>query len=66
MNPSAKPFFLSCSQYCSDPVSLAMAEAVLTVIEEEGLQAHAKKIGDYLMRKMREMMEKHPCIGDVR
>ena len=53
-------------QYSSDPVSLAIAESVLTVIEEEGLQAHAKQLGGYIMDRLRELMKKHQCIGDVR
>ncbi len=53
-------------QYTSDPVSLAIAEAVLTAIEDEGLQARAKQLGDYVMDGLRGLMEKHPCIGDVR
>ena len=47
-------------------MSLAVAEAVLTVLEEEDRQAHAKKLGDYVMDGVRQLMEKHPCIGDVR
>ena len=53
-------------QFCSDPVSLAIAEAVLTTIEEEGLQENAKKLGTYIMDGLKRLMEKHPCIGDVR
>ncbi len=53
-------------QYCSDPVSLAIAEAVLTAIEEEELQSRAKRLGDYVMAGLRGLMEKHSCIGDVR
>ena len=52
-------------QYCSDPVSLAVADAVLTVIEEE-LQANAKEVGDYLMERLRALVDKYDCLGDVR
>ena len=52
-------------QYCSDPVSLAVADAVLTVIEEE-LQANAKEVGDYIMERLRVLVDKHDCLGDVR
>ena len=52
-------------QYNSDPVSLAVADAVLTVIEEE-LQANAKEVGDYLMERLRVLVDKHNCLGDVR
>lgn len=53
-------------QYTSDPVSLAIAEAVLTTIEEEGLQGRARQVGNHVMKGLRELMEKHSCIGDVR
>ena len=53
-------------QYYSDPVSLAVAEAVLTAIETEGLQNNAKEVGDHLLQGFQEMMDKYQCIGDVR
>ena len=53
------------TQYCSDPVSLAVADAVLTVIEEE-LQANAKEVGDYLMERLRLLVDKYDQLGDVR
>ena len=46
-------------------MSLAVAEAVLTVIEEE-LQANAKEVGGYLMEKLRTLVDKYDCLGDVR
>lgn len=53
------------TQYCSDPVSLAVADAVLTVIEEE-LQANAKEVGDYLIERLRLLVDKYDRLGDVR
>lgn len=53
-------------QYYSDPVSLAVAEAVLTTIEKEGLQNNAKEVGACLLQGFKEMMDKYQCIGDVR
>ena len=52
-------------QYNSDPVSLAVADAVLSVIEEE-LQSNAKTVGDYLMGRLRALVDKYECLGDVR
>jgi 4-aminobutyrate aminotransferase-like enzyme len=49
-----------------NPVSMAVAGAVLDVIEEEGLQAHAARVGDQLLEALRALMERHPVIGDVR
>ncbi len=53
-------------QYRGNPVSLAVAEAVLTTIEVEEMQANAKKLGGYVKRKISDMMDRHSCIGDVR
>ena len=46
-------------------MSLAVAEAVLTVIEDE-LQENAKEVGGYLMERLRLLVEKYDCLGDVR
>ncbi len=45
---------------------MAIADAVLTVIEEEGLQARATVVGDHLRKGLEGLMERHSCIGDVR
>jgi 4-aminobutyrate aminotransferase-like enzyme len=49
-----------------NPVSCAIGLAVLDVIESEGLQANALKAGTKLMTGLRELMDSHPLIGDVR
>ncbi len=49
-----------------NPVSCAIGLAVLDVIEEEGLQAHAAAMGARLMNGMRSLAERHEAIGDVR
>lgn len=49
-----------------NPVSMATGLAVLQVIEEEGLQRHAKEVGDHLLKGLRNLMDKYPVIGDVR
>lgn len=47
-----------------NPVSCAAAMAVLDVIEEEGLLAHAERVSAYALDKMRAL--RHPLIADVR
>jgi 4-aminobutyrate aminotransferase-like enzyme/Ser/Thr protein kinase RdoA (MazF antagonist) len=49
-----------------NPVSCAIGMAVLDVIEQEGLQAHALSVGNRLMDGLRSLMDRHPLIGDVR
>ncbi|KAH7987108.1 hypothetical protein HPB52_024457 [Rhipicephalus sanguineus] len=52
--------------YGGNPVSVAVASAVLDVIENEKLQQHAKEVGNYLLASLRELQQRHPLIGDVR
>ena len=49
-----------------NPVSCAIGLAVLDVIRDEGLQENAQDAGEYLMAGLRELMERHPLISDVR
>ena len=49
-----------------NPVSCEIGLAVLDVIEEEGLQANALKIGNRIMQGAGALMDRHPLIGDVR
>jgi 4-aminobutyrate aminotransferase-like enzyme len=52
--------------YGGNPVSMATGLAVLEVIEREGLQENALQVGNYLLEGMRELMNTHAIIGDVR
>ena len=49
-----------------NPVSCAIGLAVLEVIEEEQLQANARRLGERLQQGLRELQSKYPVIGDVR
>jgi alanine-glyoxylate transaminase/(R)-3-amino-2-methylpropionate-pyruvate transaminase len=49
-----------------NPVSMAAGLAVLEVIDEEGLQENARKVGARLVRGLRRLQEHHPVIGEVR
>lgn len=49
-----------------NPVSCAAAMAVLEVLQEEGLQENARVVGEFARNGLRELAERHECIGDVR
>ncbi len=48
------------------PASCAASLAMIDVIEKEKLAESATKIGDYMKRRLQNMMKKHELIGDVR
>lgn len=52
--------------YSAHPVSCAAALEVLNIYEEDNLIENAKKMGEYLDRRIEEMKSKHPSIGDWR
>ncbi len=48
------------------PVACAAALAALEYIEQQGLLAKARKLGEHALRRMEVMKAKHEVIGDVR
>lgn len=54
------------STYGGNPVACAVGLAVLDVLQEEGLQAHALQIGQQLLNGLRGLMDEYLLIGDVR
>ncbi len=49
-----------------NPVSIAAANAVLDVLEEERLQENAAVVGRHLVDGFLRLKERHACIADVR
>ncbi len=49
-----------------NPVSCAIGLKVLQILQRDQLQANALRIGNYLLERMRKLMDQHPRIGDVR
>ena len=49
-----------------NPVSCAIGNAVLDVIEDEGLQEQAKEHGEYFLNGLRKLKESYSAIGDIR
>lgn len=54
------------SSFGGNPVSCAIGDTVLNVLEEEQLQQNAKTVGDYYLQELTRLQQKHECIGDVR
>ncbi|MGO8718796.1 MAG: acetyl ornithine aminotransferase family protein [Acidobacteriaceae bacterium] len=53
------------STFGGNPVAIAAAMATLDVMEREGV-ANAAKVGDAILRRLKEWPKKHPSVGDVR
>ena len=49
-----------------NPVSCAAASAVLDVLHGDGLVDNAGDVGGYLLNRLRDLMNRHECVGDVR
>ena len=54
------------SSFGGNPVSCAIASAVLELIDEEQLQQNAKMVGDYYKDLFLKLQAKFKCIGNVR
>jgi len=49
-----------------NPVSCAIGLEVMSIIRDEKLQAHALKVGNYLLDQLQQLQSKYSIIGDVR
>ena len=54
------------STFGGNTVSCAIGLAVLEVVADEELQAHALKVGEHLLRGLQALGQQHEIIGDVR
>lgn len=54
------------SSYGGNPMACAAALASTEVIEEEGLLAHAERLGEIALGRMNRMKDSHRIVGDVR
>ena len=54
------------TSHVSDPLPARVGLAILRLIVQEELVAHAQAMGERLMRGLRELANRHEAIGDVR
>jgi 4-aminobutyrate aminotransferase-like enzyme/Ser/Thr protein kinase RdoA (MazF antagonist) len=54
------------STFGGNTVSCAVGLAVLEVMREEGLQAHALRVGQRMLEGLRPLVARHALVGDVR
>jgi len=54
------------STFGGNTVSCAIGLAVIDLVLEEGLQAHALSVGETMLQGLSELMVKHELIGDIR
>ncbi|HZZ29356.1 MAG TPA: aspartate aminotransferase family protein [Pirellulales bacterium] len=52
--------------YGGNPISMVQGLATLEVIDQENIQANAKKVGTHLKNRLKELQERHKLIGEVR
>lgn len=52
--------------YCGNAMACAAALKVIEVMERDQLAARALEIGETVLNRYKQWMEKYPCIGDVR
>ncbi len=68
--PEIADSFLNGMEYFNtfggNPVSAAIGQAVLDVVQDQDLQANAQRMGTYLMDSVRELGKTFETIGDVR
>lgn len=57
---------MSLFQYGGNPVSLAIANAVLDVIENEKLCEKAVSIGNFMIKSLKSIQDDYNCIGEIR
>jgi 4-aminobutyrate aminotransferase-like enzyme/murein DD-endopeptidase MepM/ murein hydrolase activator NlpD len=54
------------STFGGNTVSCAIGISVLDVLRDEGLQAHALRVGQHLLSRLGPWVDRYPVVGDVR
>ncbi len=59
-------FFSHGATYAGHALCCAAALALIPIYQTDNLIENSRKMGAYLLEKAKGLMEKHPCVGDVR
>lgn len=54
------------STFGGSTLSCLIGQAVLDIVDDEGLAQNAARVGDRLLEGYRALMARHDCVGDVR
>lgn len=54
------------STFGGNPIACRVAREVIRIIEEEKLLENASRVGEYIMKRFRELMNELEIVGDVR
>jgi 2,2-dialkylglycine decarboxylase (pyruvate) len=58
--------FLFYTTHVNDPLPAAVGLKVLEIVQRDGLAERAKVMGARLAAGLRQLQQRHPCMGDVR
>jgi 4-aminobutyrate aminotransferase len=61
-----EPIPIHAQSFSGTPLGVAAAHATMDVIRDEKLCENSERMGAYMMKRLKEMMDAHSCIGDVR
>ncbi len=62
----SEPIPIHAQSFSATPLGTAAAHATMDVIRDEKLCENSKRMGAYVRRRLTELMDEHPSIGDVR
>jgi len=61
-----EPIPIHAQSFSATPLGTAAAHATMDVIRDEHLCENSEKMGAYMKQRLIDLMDEHPCIGDVR
>jgi 4-aminobutyrate aminotransferase len=61
-----EPIPIHAQSFSATPLGIAAAHATIEVIKDENLCENSEKMGNYIKKRLVELMDNQKCIGDVR